>query len=138
MLPFGEPEPMFTATARAPLPVLDAFMPGIPAAPMLTGETAGPVSGFIGLVACPRRTAVGFASWFGTEAGIAWPRFTFTGAGGGVTFFGGAGAITTGFGMGTSTGLISGTLTGSGILILGVSIFGGGGVFTFGGGGGGG
>ena len=38
----------------------------------------------------------------------------------------------------TSTGLISGTFTGSGILILGVSIFGGGGILIFGGGGGGG
>src|SRR6201996_9556488 len=69
---------------------------------------------------------------------MAWPRFTFTGAGGGVTFLGGAGAITTGFGVGTSTGLISGTFTGSGILIFGVSIFGGGGILIFGGGGGGG
>ena len=55
-----------------------------------------------------------------------------------MTFFGAGGSII-GFGVGgNATGLISGTLIGSGILILGGSIFGGGGILILGGGGGGG
>ena len=62
LLELGEPEPRFTEVAWGPLPEFEAFMPGIPATPKLTCETAGPVSGWRGLVGEPRRTGVGFAS----------------------------------------------------------------------------
>ena len=58
----GDPDPRLTDVAWGPLPELDAFMPGMPATPRLTWETAGPVSGWRGLVGEPRRTGEGFAS----------------------------------------------------------------------------
>ena len=59
ILPFGDPEPRLTALARGPFPVLPLFMPGIPAFPRLTLETAGPERDWRGLVDSPRRTALG-------------------------------------------------------------------------------
>src|ERR1700761_9013164 len=136
-LPLGLPLPRLTAVARGPLPVLEEFMPGIPATPMLTRATAGPVIGFSGLSGWPMRTAGGGTSLFGTDAAMLL-MLTALGAGVGLTTLGGAGgAMTMGFGVGTTTGLISGSFSGSGILILGGSIFGTGGSGLGGGGGGG-
>ena len=131
MLPFGEPEPIFDSHGAGTVAGIGGVHTGHSSRAHVHRRD-GRTSQRLQRVGRLTRDELlmGLASWFGTEAGIAWPRLTFTGAGGGVTFFGGAGAITTGFGRGTTTGLISGTLTGSGILILGVSIFGGGGIFT--------
>src|ERR1700728_3272718 len=136
----AEPEPRLTTDACAPAPLLEAGMPDIPLLPRLMAVGEGRSETAMGLVVEPRATAVGWGALFGTEAGIACAKLTFTGAGGGVTTFGGAGrttgigcAIFISGGFGTSCNFTSGnlilggsTLTtgGGGSLIL---IFGGGG-----------
>src|SRR5665213_990555 len=94
----GHPKPLTVVAERGPLPVLPAGIPGLPAA-RFTGETAGPVRWLSGLVVLPRRTAEGCSSLFLTAAGRMFAaRLTFTGAGGGVTALGGAGAMCSGCG----------------------------------------